>query len=129
METEQIIQDLNLNPIEKGSFLTKLKNFSKKEKVLIILALIVCLLLLTLFVASVAINKEKKQEQIIKIIPTPVPLENQEKLIEPSLYATDSAILKIEKEIKDTRSALENMEHSQKNLDIPALDMNLDLEK
>ena len=129
METEQVIQDLNLNPIEKDSFLKKLKNFSKKEKILAGLALTVCFLLLTLFIASVVINKEKKQEQVIKIIPTPVLLENQEELVEPSFYATDSAILKIEGQIKDARSALENMEHSQKNLDIPALDMNIDLEK
>ena len=129
METEQVIQDLNLNPIEKDNFLKKLKNFSKKEKILAGLALTVCFLLLTLFIASVVINKEKKQEQVIKIIPTPVLLENQEELVEPSFYATDSAILKIEGQIKDARSALENMEHSQKNLDIPALDMNIDLEK
>lgn len=128
MEAKQIIKDLNLEPVKKSGLLEKLKNFSKKEKILVGTALIVCLLFLTLLIVS-AIMKGKGQEPIKVMTPTPTPTVSQEEIIELSLYATDSAILKIEKEIKETKATLENMDKAQKNLDIPSLDMDISFEK
>jgi hypothetical protein len=102
------------------------KNFNKKEKILIILAGFVSFLLILLFLSSKIITKKNNIQQEKEIIPTPTPIA--EEIILESVYATDSAVIKLENDIKNTKEILEKIDTSQKDLSLPSLDMQINLE-
>jgi hypothetical protein len=59
--------------------------------------------------------------------PTTTPLPTT--IINPSKYATDSAILEIESQIIQTESDLNSVDLNESELTPPSLDMNVNFEK
>lgn len=82
----------------------------------------VCLIVLALLLNTLLKPKVKSEPTPT---PTPTPIPTLVPIIAPSFYATDSAILSLEEEIKKTEIDLLNTDLKESSLNPPALDMNI----
>lgn len=85
-------------------------------------ALIVLLIILSLLIP--------KPVQLSKIAPTPSPTPTpvEEKITSPSAYATDSAVLKIEQDLKNIDQNLQSTDLKETGLNPPLLDWEVKFE-
>jgi len=98
----------------------------KLKKLLIIaggmLGLLLAMLIIALVVKSIS-NRPVKRVVLptpaVTALPTPVELTN------PSKYATDSAVLKLEENLKDNENKLNNLDIKESNLYPPQLDFEI----
>jgi hypothetical protein len=113
---------------------TKLKEFYltipvRTKKMLFIaggmFALLLVLLIVGLIVKSVSSRPVAKvilPTPVITSLPTPATLTN------PSKYATDSAVLKLEQNLKDNETKLNSLDIKESNLYPPQLDFDIKFE-
>jgi hypothetical protein len=91
-------------------------------------AILLFLLLLLLLVLLVLSQKPPKPVSL-PIPPTPTPTPFEEKIASPSAYATDSAILKIEQDLKTLDQDLQLTDLKETSLNPPALDWEVEFEE
>lgn len=88
---------------------------------------------LLVILLSMAIFFSLQQGKIMpntKSTPTPTPtLEIKEEITAPSPYATDSAVLKMEEEIKNLDQQITSADLKEAGLNPPVLEMNIKFEK
>ena len=118
-------------PIAPKSIEEKYFNFGKfklKQKTVwllgggLVILVIVLSILLNLFKKSAVLPKPPSLP-----VPTPTPFE--EKITSPSAYATDSAILKIEENLKTIDQDLQSTDLKETGLNPPVLDMEVKFEE
>jgi len=90
------------------------------------LAIIAFLFLSFLFFFSLftKINKTKTKIEEKLSLPTPTPIVSFEAT--PSAYATDSAVLKIEKEAENLEKELETIDLEESSLQPPVIDLRVE---
>lgn len=85
------------------------------------------LLIVLLILASLLKKPSGSPKQAQPATPTPTPFE--EEITSPSAYATDSAILKIESELKTIDQDLQSTDLKEVGLNPPVLDMEVEFEE
>lgn len=85
------------------------------------------LLIVLLILASLLKKPSVSPKQAQPVTPTPIPFE--EEITSPSIYATDSAILKIEAELKTIDQDLQSTDLKEVGLNPPVLDMEVEFEE
>lgn len=88
---------------------------------------LVGLLIVLLILASLLKKPSVSPKQTQLLTPTPTPFE--EEITSPSIYATDSAILKIEAELKTIDQDLQSTDLKEVGLNPPVLDMEVEFEE
>ncbi|MGD0523138.1 MAG: hypothetical protein ABSA43_01100 [Candidatus Microgenomates bacterium] len=99
---------------------------SRTRKLLVIAGGVLGFLLVLLLVASIV--KSSLNQPVVKVVlPTPVitALPTPVELTNPSRYATDSAVLKLEGNLKDNETNLNNVDIKESDLYPPQLDFNI----
>lgn len=88
-------------------------------------------LVILVIVLSILVNLFKKPAVSPKppSLPVSTPTPFEEKITSPSIYATDSAILKIEAELKTIDQDLQSTDLKEAGLNPPVLDMEVNLEE
>jgi len=82
------------------------------------------LLLFLLILILISLNLKQKHS-FSDVFPTPTPTPTPtliEEITNPSFYATDSAILKIEEELKKIEQELDSTDLKESSLNLPVLD-------
>lgn len=83
--------------------------------------------LLILVLLAVFLNFPLSRSEPIMPSPTPTPFPTFiPEISNPSFYATDSAVLKIEEELKKIEQELETTDLKEANLNLPVLDWKID---
>lgn len=127
-------------PLEKikillDPFLNKLKPLfatmpPETRKLLKISSIVLGSLLILLILGSMFAKKPQKS---IKTIATPTPFTQPsatpELILNPSRYATDSGLLKIEGELKAIQQKLDTMDTKESNLNLPLLDFSINFDQ
>ncbi|MCJ7793136.1 MAG: hypothetical protein MUP45_04115 [Candidatus Marinimicrobia bacterium] len=86
--------------------------------------------ILFLVMAIVIINSSLKFGEFKPpTFPSPTPSPYEEEILNPSAYATDSAVLEIENKIKGINQELENTDLKETGLNPPVLDMKVNFEE
>lgn len=85
------------------------------------------LLIVLLILASLLKKPSVSPKQAQPATPTPTPFE--EEITSPSIYATDSAILKIEADLKTIDQDLQSTDLKEVGLNPPVLDMEVKFEE
>jgi hypothetical protein len=119
--------------------ITAMKTYWEKvpprfRKVLKVAGITLGLLFFLLIIFSVVAGISKKRTTVVKnVVPSMVPRvatsSPEEKILNPSRYATDSAILKIEEDLKSVEKELNDLEINEVNLLPPRLDFEINFEK
>lgn len=103
------------------------------RKVFKIAGIAIGFLLFSLIIFSTVVRISKKQTPAaINVVPSEVPQATsfpEEKIFNPSRYATDSAILKIEEDLKSVEKELNDLEVNEVDLLPPRLDFEINFEK
>lgn len=101
------------------------------RKILKITGIVFTSLVVLLLVLSLAFSLKKQTQQKKKVTPTPVPQMTAmpEVIANPSRYATDSAILKIEQDLVGIGRDLDSLQVNEVNLLPPRLDFEINFEK
>lgn len=122
-EAESTFQKITNLPEGK---IISLKGFIKRYRTYFLIGLIFMLFLIISLV--VLREKQRKSSPPSFSLPTPIPtLET--KIIPDSIYATDSAVLKIEGEILGTDKELQYVDLKETSLNPPVLDMDVFIEE
>jgi hypothetical protein len=125
--TEDYSNTQNFEVIEQiaDKGVNSLKQPANRKKMIIggISGVIVLILLLTLVVVTSGQRPNTKPTPTPQPTATPTPFV--ETIASPSAYATDSAVLKIESDIKDIEDQLQNVDLKDNNLLPPALNLNI----
>lgn len=105
----------------------KFKTLSKNMKFLVIAGGVLVVLLILLTIVSLA--RGGRKQQVVKATPTPVavassPIPKYE-IVNPSKYATDSGVLKIEGDVDSLNSEMNSVDLRSSDLRIPDLDMSI----
>ena len=118
MPTEIIDQDFENMPV------------GQEEKTTFVFAGIFGGLLVLLLAAAIFLSFQQGQPATkIETKPTPTPTpEFKEEIIPPSPYATDTAILKMEEEIKNLDQQLTSADLKESGLNPPILEMKIQFE-
>jgi len=83
------------------------------------------LFLLILILTAISLNLKQGRRSFSGTLPIPTPTPTPiliEKITNPSFYATDSAILKIEEELKKIEQELDSTDLKENSLNLPVLD-------
>lgn len=106
------------------SKINKLKGKINKKMVMISGGVITVLILLILIATS------SKRISVFKppVLPSPSPALYEE-ISNPSIYATDSAILKIEEKLKEIEKGIDQTDLKETGLNPPVLDMEVNFEE
>lgn len=127
MPTENIAnQDFDKIPSEEKKPSAEcfiLGKFRIKQKTVLVTIGVVAVCLIAFLVLNILVKPKTKLEPPLTPIPTSPP--TLAPVTAPSLYATDSAILSLEEEIKKTENDLLNTDLKESRLNPPALDMNI----
>ena len=104
---------------------------ARLRKILRILGIVFAGLLFLMTVLSIVLNLKGKAP--VEIKPTPVasfaPLPSGEVITNPSRYATDSGVIKIEGDLSGVEKELDNLQVSEVNLLPPRLDFDINFAK
>lgn len=113
-------------PVEEKYF--NFGKFKLKQKIIWLLGGGLVILVIVL---SILINLFKKPAVSPKppSLPVSTPTPFEEKITSPSIYATDSAILKIEAELKTIDQNLQSTDLKEAGLNPPVLDMEVKFEE
>jgi len=85
---------------------------------------------LFLVIALIIINSSLKFGEFKPpTFPSPTPSPFEEEILNPSAYATDSAVLEIENRIKGINQELENTDLKETGLNPPVLDIKVNFEE
>jgi len=108
-----------------------LKIPERLRKILRIVGIVFAVLLLLIIILSTVLKLKNKVP--VEIKPTPVasfePLPSGEVIINPSRYATDSGVLKIEEDLRNLEKELDNLQVNETNLLPPRLDFDINFDK
>jgi len=85
--------------------------------------LLIVLLILASLLKKPSVSPKQTQ------LPTPTPTPFEEEITSPSIYATDSAILKIEADLKTIDQDLQSTDLKEVGLNPPVLDMEVKFEE
>jgi len=107
----------SLGPGEKG--------FKLKGKKLVLVIVLVISFLVLASTGLVILNQRSQTIPSAQISPTPTPTPIIEQITNPSPYATDSAILQTEEELKKLESELQEVDLKETGLTPPVLDFNV----
>ncbi len=103
------------------------------RKVFKLVGIAIGLLLFSLIIFSTVIRISKKRTPVaVNVVPSEVPQATpspEEKIFNPSRYATDSAILKIEEDLKSVEKELNDLEVNEVDLLPPKLDFEINFDK
>lgn len=103
------------------------------RKILKIAGITIGLLLFSLIIFSTVVRISKKRTPVVvKVVPSEIPQATsfpEEKIFNPSRYATDSAVLKIEEDLKSVEKELNDLEINEVDLLPPKLDFDINFEK
>lgn len=104
-----------------------IKKISKK---IIILGLTGLFLISITFIIFIYLSLNGNQKNSTKFIPTPIPEDQlKEETLFSSPYATDEAILSLEKDIQNLDQELQNTDLKERQLLPPPLDMEIKFEE
>ncbi len=103
------------------------------RKVFKIAGIVIGFLLFSLIIFSTVVRISKKRAPVVvHVVPSEVPQTTafpEEKIFNPSRYATDSAILKIEEDLKSIEKELNDLEVNEVDLLPPKLDFEINFDK
>lgn len=105
----------------------KYKSASKNVKLLVIVGVVFLFSLLLLFIAALAKGGNSQVQQAPTGTAAPVsgsPLPQVE-ISNPSQYATDSGVLKIESDVDNISKEMDSVDLRQSNLRVPSLDFDV----
>lgn len=114
-------------PLKEERFLTFGKFKIKLKTALIGLGGFLGLLILVIPLLNQSLNR--RPSLLPSPSPSPSPTPIKEEITSPSIYATDSAVLKIEAELKTIESKLQSTDLREKGLNPPVLDMDVNFEE
>lgn len=101
---------------------------TKTWRLLFLVASGIIFLILTLLMIILNLNKKTASLPVAPTpAPTPTPAEGA--ILNPSAYATDSAILKIEEEIKTMGKEIQSTDLKESQFNPPILDMDVNLKE
>jgi len=103
------------------------KNISSRNKKIILISGGL-LLLMTLMVIIILSSRHISQFEP-PVFPSPSPSPYEEEIINPSAYATDSAILEIGEKLKGIEQNLDKTDLREASLNPPVLDLNVNFEE
>jgi hypothetical protein len=115
-------EEENINRWQKIK--TKVKNIKKKYLFLGLGGGLFLIIIIIFVTSSLQFSQFKPPA-----IPSPSPSPYEEEILNPSAYATDSAVLEIENKIKDINQQLENTDLKETGLNPPVLDMKVNFEE
>ena len=124
-EAESTFQKITSLPGEEAN---KLKDFAKKYRIHLSVGLIFLLIFFLIIFFIVLQEKQKEFLSPSTNLPTPIPTP-ETKIIPKSIYATDSAVLKIEEEILGIDKDLQYTDLKETSLNPPVLDMDVFIEE
>ena len=111
------------NPWQR--FKAKVKSLNKKYIYIGISGVFVILILILLIVrTSLRVSRFKPP-----VFPSPSPSPYEEEIINPSVYATDSAVLEIGNRIKEIEKEIDQTDLKETSLNPPVLDLNVNFEE
>lgn len=101
------------------------------RRILKITGIIFASLVVLMFLLSLFFSVKTTTNDVKKKTPTPLPQITilPDVVVNPSRYATDSAILKIEEDLKTVEKELDGLQVNEINLLPPRLDFNVTFEK
>ncbi len=106
---------------------------SQSKKIIKVVGIAIGLSLFSLIIFSAVVTISKKRTPVVvNVVPSEVPQTTafpEEKIFNPSRYATDSAILKIEEDLKSVEKELNDLEINEVDLLPPKLDFELNFDK
>lgn len=113
-----------------ASLLKKLPPFFNRNKKLVFIGagLIILLIILVTIIVFVSRNQRDAQSKQ-PALPSPSPSPFEEEIINPSAYATDSAVLEIEKRLREIDQDLGKTDLKETSLNLPVLDMEVNFEE
>lgn len=108
-----------------------LKIPERLRKILRIVGIVFAVLLVLVIILSTVLKLKGKVP--VEVKPTPVasfgPLPSGEVTTNPSRYATDSGVLKIEEDLRNLEKELDNLQVNETNLLPPRLDFDINFDK
>lgn len=111
-----------------GNLMTKYKSSSKNVKLLVIVGIVFVFSLFLLLVTALAKGGKGGTVNVAPVATT-VPVSGsplpQVEISNPSRYATDSAVLKIESDVDNLSKEMDAVDLRQSNLRVPTLDFNI----
>ena len=103
----------------------------KLRKVLRIAGVVFAVLLFLMIILSIVLKSREKVP--VEVKPTPIasfePLPSGEIITNPSRYATDSGVIKIEEDLRNLEKELDNLQVNEVNLLPPRLDFDINFDK
>lgn len=101
------------------------------RRILRITGIVFVSLIVLMFLSSLFFSVKKTANGVKKKTPAPLPQITilPDVVVNPSRYATDSAILKIEEDLKTVEKELDGLQVNEINLLPPRLDFNVTFEK
>lgn len=108
-----------------------LKIPEKLRKILRLVGIVFAIILFLMIVLSIVFNIKKPQSVKDKLSPvaSPQPTPESEVITNPSRYATDSGVLKIEEDLRNLEKELDNLQVNETNLLPPRLDFDINFDK
>ncbi len=86
-------------------------------------------LLAILIIVGIVVSKNQSSDQgQLPVLPSSPPSQPEE-IINPSAYATDSAVLEIEKRVKEIEQEINKTDLKEISLNLPVLDMEVSFEE
>ena len=134
MPTEEIVdQSFESIPAqeeepEKVEKFLKIGKWKIKAKILLLVGTGVVVLLVILATLTQTVFKPKLPGETAAL-PSPTPTPFEEKIASPSAYATDSAVLKVESELKSIDEKLQSTDLKEAGLNPPVLDMDVNFKE
>lgn len=105
-------------------FKTKIKTLNKKYISIGVGVFIFLILILIIARSSLHISQFKPP-----VFPSPSPSPYEEEITNPSVYATDSAVLEIGEKLKEIEQDLDKTDLKETGLNPPVLDMEINFEE
>ena len=105
-------------------FKTKIRKVNKKYYYIGVGVFVFLVLILLIARSSLRISRFKPP-----IFPSPSPSPYEEEITNPSVYATDSAVLEIGKRIREIDQDLDKTDLKETGLNPPVLDLNINFEE
>ncbi len=109
----------------ESSLEPKKRGFKLKKKKLILVIVLAVSFLILISVGLIILNQQGRTILPTQISPTPTPTPIVEQITNPSPYATDSAVLQTEEELKKLESELQEVDLKETNLTPPVLDLDV----
>jgi len=111
--------------VPPGSSLEPEGKSSKPKKKLILVVILIISLLVLASTGMIILNQQGQITLSPEVSPIPTPTPIIEEITNPSPYATDSAVLQTEEELKKLESDLREADLKETNLTPPVLDLDV----